>query len=206
MREAAHRAIDRYGVGAAPRPWSAATSRCTARRSGASRRSADAARPALGSGYAANLGISPRSPTANRDLLRRAQSRVPHRWRAPVASAGHALSMVTRYARRHHGPLRPPCCIVATDAVFSMDGDIASSRLPRLCERHRRMAGARRRAASASPARSDATLFRRALRASLWRHSARPSGVMGAFVAGEEEPMGGSCNARTYICSTARCR
>jgi 8-amino-7-oxononanoate synthase len=140
LREAAHRAIDELGVGAGA---SALVSGHTRAHEEAERRFArfcGLPRAVLfGSGYAANLGIL--ASLADRDseifsdalnhaclidgarLSRAAVTPYPH---GDVSALAGALE---RSRSRHR--------IVATDAVFSMDGDIAPVReLLDLCERH----------------------------------------------------------------------
>jgi 8-amino-7-oxononanoate synthase len=139
MREAAHAAIDRYGVGAGASPLVAGhlEAHCEAER----RFAAFSGLPRallFGSGYAANLGIL--ASFADREaeifsdelnhaclidgarLSRARVTRYPH---CDVAALGALLD-------RSEAAVR----IVATDAVFSMDGDIAPMpELTALCER-----------------------------------------------------------------------
>jgi 8-amino-7-oxononanoate synthase len=140
LREAAHRAIDELGVGAGA---SALVSGHTRLHEEAERRFArftGLPRAILfGSGYAANLGIL--AALAERDaeifsdelnhaclidgarLSRAVITRYPH---LDLATLDKALELSTASTR-----------IVATDAVFSMDGDLAPAKeLLALCERH----------------------------------------------------------------------
>jgi 8-amino-7-oxononanoate synthase len=140
LREAAHRAIDELGVGAGA---SALVSGHTRAHEEAERRFAGFCglpRAVLfGSGYAANLGIL--ASLADRDseifsdalnhaclidgarLSRATVTRFPH---GDVAALSRALEG-SRARNR----------IVATDTVFSMDGDVAPVReLAALCDRH----------------------------------------------------------------------
>jgi len=140
LREAAHRAIDELGVGSGASPLISGHTRL---HSEAEARFAEFARlPAallFGSGYAANLGIL--AALGDRDaeifsdelnhaclidgarLSRAVVTRYPH---VDMDALGRALELSTARTR-----------IVATDAVFSMDGDIAPiPALLALAERH----------------------------------------------------------------------
>ena len=140
LREAAHRAIDELGVGAGASALVSGHSRLHAQAEERFARFAGLPRALLfGSGYAANLGIL--ATLADRDaeifsdelnhaslidgtrLSRAVVTRYPH---VDLGALEKALELSTAGTR-----------IVATDAVFSMDGDIAPVKeLLALCERH----------------------------------------------------------------------
>ncbi|MBC8024307.1 MAG: 8-amino-7-oxononanoate synthase, partial [Burkholderiales bacterium] len=140
IREAAHRAIDELGVGAGA---SALVSGHTRLHEEAERRFArftGLARALLfGSGYAANLGILAALGDRDAEIF---SDELNHA--CLIDGARLSRAMVTRYPHRDLGSLEAAlsrsCAasrIVATDAVFSMDGDIAPVReLLALCERH----------------------------------------------------------------------
>lgn len=140
LREAAHRAIDEMGVGAGASALVSGHSRLHEQAEQRFARFAGVPRALLfASGYAANLGIL--ATLGDRDaeifsddlnhaclidgarLSRAAVTRYPHR---DLEALDKALELSTAATR-----------IVATDAVFSMDGDIAPVvELLALCERH----------------------------------------------------------------------
>ena len=140
LREAAHAAIDRYGFGAGASPLVSGHSRL---HDEAERRFAafvGLPRALLfPSGYAANLGIL--AALGNRDAevfsdalnhaclvdgARLSRARVTVYPHADTDALAHALAASSA-----------PCKVVASDAVFSMDGDIAPvAALLELCERH----------------------------------------------------------------------
>jgi 8-amino-7-oxononanoate synthase len=140
LRQAAHRAIDAYGVGAGAsalvsghmRPHQEAEERF-AQFTGLPRAILFA------SGYAANLGVlsalGGRECEVFSDELNHA---------CLIDGARLSRGTVTRFAHRDLDALsaalarsRAATRIVATDAVFSMDGDLADvPRLAELCERH----------------------------------------------------------------------
>jgi 8-amino-7-oxononanoate synthase len=140
LREAAHRAIDEMGVGAGASALVSGHSRLHEQAEQRFARFAGVPRALLfASGYAANLGIL--ATLGDRDaeifsddlnhaclidgarLSRAAVTRYPHR---DLETLDKALELSTAATR-----------IVATDAVFSMDGDIAPvAELLALCERH----------------------------------------------------------------------
>ena len=140
LREAAHRAIDEFGVGSGASPLVSGhgTPHEDAERRFA--RFAGFARSLLfGSGYAANLGIlaalAPRDGEIFSDALNHA---------CLIDGARLSRAKVTPYA---HGDMdelaramsQSPTVqkLVATDGVFSMDGDLAPlPRLLELCEMH----------------------------------------------------------------------
>jgi 8-amino-7-oxononanoate synthase len=140
LREAAHRAIDEMGVGAGASALVSGHSRLHEQAEQRFARFAGVPRALLfSSGYAANLGIL--ATLGERDaeifsdelnhaclidgarLSRAVVTRYPHR---DLEALDKALELSTAATR-----------IVATDAVFSMDGDIAPVvELLALCERH----------------------------------------------------------------------
>ncbi len=140
LREAAHRAIDEFGVGSGASPLVSGHLRVHARAEQRFAEFAGLPRALLfGSGYAANLGIlgafGGRDTAVFSDelnhaclidgarLSRGAVHRYPHGDLAALAAALKESDAAVR--------------IVATDAVFSMDGDIAPlPGLLELCDRH----------------------------------------------------------------------
>ncbi len=140
LREAAHRAIDEFGVGSGASPLVSGHLRVHARAEQRFAEFTGLPRALLfGSGYAANLGIL--AAFGGRDaaifsdelnhaclidgarLSRGSIHRYPHGDLAVLATALAESSAAVR--------------IVATDAVFSMDGDIAPvPGLLELCDRH----------------------------------------------------------------------
>ncbi len=140
LREAAHRAIDEFGVGSGASPLVSGHMRVHAL---AERRFAEFTglpRALLfGSGYAANLGIlgafGGRDAAIFSDELNHA---------CLIDGARLSRGAVHRYAHGDLGALAAALAesdaavrIVATDAVFSMDGDIAPvPGLLELCDRH----------------------------------------------------------------------
>jgi 8-amino-7-oxononanoate synthase len=140
LREAAHRAIDEYGVGAGASPMVCGH---TALHEAAERRFARFAglpRALLfASGYAANLGILACLAGRNSEIFSDALNHA-----CLIDGARLSRAQVTPYAHADLADLEAKLSasraaerIVATDAVFSMDGDLAP--LPEmlaLCERH----------------------------------------------------------------------
>ena len=140
LREAAHRAIDEFGVGSGASPLVSGHLRVHARAEQRCAEFVGLPRALIfGSGYAANLGIlgalGGRDAAIYSDELNHA---------CLIDGARLARGEVHRYA---HGDLAglagglaqssAAVRIVATDAVFSMDGDIAAvPQLTELCERH----------------------------------------------------------------------
>lgn len=140
LGEAAHRAIDAYGVGSGASPIVSGHGRAHEEAELRFARFCGLPRALLfGSGYAANLGILAALGDGDAEIfsdelnhaclidgsrLSRAKvTRYPHLDIAALATALERSGAATR--------------IVATDAVFSMDGDIApAADLARLCERH----------------------------------------------------------------------
>jgi 8-amino-7-oxononanoate synthase len=140
LRAAAHAAIDAYGVGAGASPLVSGNLR--AHDEAEKRFAAFVGLPRallFPSGFAANLGILATLADADAEIF---SDRLNHaslidgmrlsRARVTVYAHGDAEDLAAKVAAS-----RAPVKIVATDAVFSMDGDIAP--LPRLvetCERH----------------------------------------------------------------------
>ena len=140
LKEAAHRAIDEFGVGAGASPLVSGHGRLHHEAEERFARFCGLPRALLfGSGYAANLGILAALGDGGAEIfsdelnhaclidgarLSRAKvTRYPHVDMNALAAALGRSSATTR--------------IVATDAVFSMDGDIAPvAELVQLCERH----------------------------------------------------------------------
>jgi 8-amino-7-oxononanoate synthase len=140
LRAAAHEAIDRYGVGSGASPLVVGHQRPHQEAEEKFARFCGLPRALLfGSGYAANLGILTTLADRHADvfcdklnhaclndgaLLSRARMvRYPH---ADLDALGRALAASSASTR-----------IVASDAVFSMDGDVADvPALVALCERH----------------------------------------------------------------------
>ena len=140
LRQAAHRAIDEFGVGAGASPLVSGHSRLHQE---AEQRFAEfAALPRallFGSGYAANLGILAALGSREAEVF---SDELNHA--CLIDGARLSRAQVTRYAHADLDALSARLAeslaavrIVATDAVFSMDGDIAPvPRLLELCERH----------------------------------------------------------------------
>ena len=140
LREAAIDAIGRYGVGAGASPLVSGHSRAHEEAEGAFADFVGLPRALLfGSGYAANLGILGALADRHAEIF---ADRLNH----ACLNDGAILSRA-RFTRYRHLDLdqldallaasRASVRIVASDAVFSMDGDLA--RLPEmlaLCERH----------------------------------------------------------------------
>ena len=140
MREAAHRAIDEMGVGAGASPLVSGHSHLHAQAERRFERFSGLPRALLfGSGYAANLGIlaalGDRATEIFSDELNHA---------CLIDGARLARAQVTPYPHvdmealeKALGRSSASHRIVATDAVFSMDGDLAPlPRLVELCERY----------------------------------------------------------------------
>ena len=212
LREAAHRAIDAMGVGAGASPLVSGHTRL--HEEAEQRFAAFCGLPRallFGSGYAANLGILATLGDANAEIfsdelnhaclidgarLSRAKvTRYPH---ADVHALAAALAASTAATR-----------IVATDAVFSMDGDIAPVRdILALCERHDAwlvlddahgvgVIGARGHGAPEHFAIGSARLIYMAT-------LGKALGGYGAFVAAPEQAIEWLLQrARTYVFSTA---
>jgi len=140
LREAAHRAIDELGVGAGASPLVSGHTRIHEEAERRFARFVGLPRALLfGSGYAANLGIlatlGDRASEIFSDDLNHA---------CLIDGARLSRAMLTRYAHRDLAALEAALArstsahrIVATDTVFSMDGDIADvPALLALCERY----------------------------------------------------------------------
>ena len=212
LREAAHAAIERYGVGAGASPLVSGHLAIHEEAEARFARFVGLPRALLfASGYAANLGIlaalCDRHAEVFADrldhaclvdgaLLARAKlTRFPHR---SLAALERGLAACTAEVR-----------VVATDTVFSMDGDLAPvAELLALCERHDAwlllddahgmgVIGARGRGALEHFAvRAPRIIYMATLGKAL--------GGYGAFVAGEEATIEWLLQrARTYIYSTA---
>jgi 8-amino-7-oxononanoate synthase len=140
LREAAHRAIDEFGVGSGASPLVSGHLRVHARAEQRFAEFCGLPRALLfGSGYAANLGIlgafGGRDAAIFSDELNHAclidgarlsRGEVHRYGHCDMEALGAALAESKAAVR-----------IVATDAVFSMDGDIAPvPRLLELCDRH----------------------------------------------------------------------
>ena len=212
LRAAAHRAIDEYGVGSGASPLVCGHSALHEEAERRFARFAGLARALLfPSGYAANLGILPCLASREGEVFSDALNHA-----CLIDGARLSRANVTPY--RHADPAdleaklaasRARERIVATDAVFSMDGDLAPlPEILRLCERYdawlvvddahgigvmgERGRGSLEHFGLASP--------RIVLMATL----GKALGGYGAFAAGEPEAIEWLLQrARTYIYSTA---
>ena len=140
LRAAAHDAIDRYGVGSGASPLVTGHQRIHEEAEQRFGRFCGMPRALLfGSGYAANLGILTALADRHAEIF---GDRLNH----ACLNDGAILSRA-RHVRYAHGDLaglerllaasHAPTRIVASDAVFSMDGDVADvPALLALCERH----------------------------------------------------------------------
>jgi 8-amino-7-oxononanoate synthase len=140
LRAAAHEAIERYGAGSGASPL--VTGHQRPHEEAERRFAAFCGLPRallFGSGYAANLGILTTLADRHAEIF---SDRLNH----ACLNDGALLSRA-RHVRYPHGDLdaleralaasRAATRIVATDAVFSMDGDVADvPRMLELCERH----------------------------------------------------------------------
>jgi 8-amino-7-oxononanoate synthase len=140
LREAAHRAIDAFGVGSGASPLVSGHSRLHDEAEQRFARFCGLPRALLfGSGYAANLGILASLGGSDAEIF---SDELNHA--CLIDGARLSRAKVTRYSHldidelaRAMGRSHATTRIVATDAVFSMDGDIAPvPRLVDLCERH----------------------------------------------------------------------
>ena len=212
MREAAHRAIDRYGVGAGASPM--VSGHLEVHREAERRFAAFSGLPRallFGSGYAANLGILATLADRESEIF---SDELNHA--CLIDGARLSRARVTRYPHcdpdaldallgRSDAAVR----IVATDAVFSMDGDIAPvPALLDLCERHDAwliLDDAHGIGVTGATGRGTLEHFGvRSTRIIYMATLGKALGGYGAFVAGEEEPMEWLLQrARTYIYSTA---
>ncbi len=212
LREAARRAIEEYGVGAGASPL--VTGHLGIHEEAERRFATFVGLPRallFGSGYAANLGILP-------SLAGRTGEVFADRLNHACLNDGAVLSRA-RFTRYAHGDVdalarrlaasRAAVRVVATDAVFSMDGDLAPlGAILALCERHDAwlvvddahgmgVLGARGRGALEHFAlRSPRIVYMATLGKAL--------GGYGAFVAGEDAVVEWLLQrARTYVFSTA---
>lgn len=137
---AAHRALDEYGVGAGASPL--VSGHLRVHEEAEARFAAFCGLPRailFGSGYAANIGILTVLAGPDAEVF---GDRLNHACLHDGARLSRAV--YTRYAHRDMDELaraltasRALVKVVATDAVFSMDGDLAPlPRLAELCERH----------------------------------------------------------------------
>jgi 8-amino-7-oxononanoate synthase len=140
LKRAAHDAIERYGVGSGASPLVIGHQRAHEEAEHRFARFVDLPRSLLfGSGYAANLGILTALADRHAEIF---CDRLNHAClndgallsRARMVRHAHGdLAALARALEASHAATR----IVATDAVFSMDGDVADVRaLVDLCERH----------------------------------------------------------------------
>jgi 8-amino-7-oxononanoate synthase len=140
LRDAAHRAIDEYGVGAGASPLVCGHSVLHEAAESRFARFAGLPRALLfASGYAANLGILASLAGKTSEIFSDALNHA-----CLIDGARLSRAQVTPYAHADLADLEAKLAasraaerIVATDAVFSMDGDLAP--LPQilaLCERH----------------------------------------------------------------------
>jgi 8-amino-7-oxononanoate synthase len=210
--EAAHRSLDRYGVGSGASPLVSGHLRAHEDAEERFARFCGLARALLfGSGYAANIGILTVLGGPDAEVF---GDRLNHACLHDGARLSRAT--YTRYAHLDLGELaraleasRAATKIVATDAVFSMDGDLAPlPELVALCERHDAwlvlddahgvgVLGARGRGSLEHfGVKSPRIVYMATLGKAL--------GGYGAFVAGEEDVVEWMLQrARTYIFSTA---
>ncbi len=212
LRQAASRAIEEYGVGAGASPL--VTGHLGIHEEAERRFARFAGLPRallFGSGYAANLGILP-------SLAGRTGEIFADRLNHACLNDGAVLARA-RFTRYPHGDVatlatrleasRAAVRVVATDAVFSMDGDLAPlEALLALCDRHDAwlvvddahgmgVIGARGRGALEHfGLRSPRIVYMATLGKAL--------GGYGAFVAGEADVVEWLLQrARTYVFSTA---
>ena len=212
LKDAAHRALDEWGVGAGASPLVSGHSRLHAEAEQRFARFAGLPRALLfGSGYAANLGILATLGGRDAEIFSDALNHACLIDGARLSRAG-----VSRYAHADVADLearlrasRAAVRIIATDAVFSMDGDLAPvARLVDLAERYDAwlvlddahgigVAGATGRGSLEHwGVRSPRIVYMATLGKAL--------GGYGAFVAGEARVVEWLVQrARTYIYSTA---
>jgi 8-amino-7-oxononanoate synthase len=211
LRAAAHAAIDSHGVGAGASPLVSGHMRVHAEAEERFAAFAGFPRALLfGSGYAANLGIlaalGGREAEVFSDALNHA---------CIVDGARLARGKVTVYPHADAAALdelleasAAPRKIVATDAVFSMDGDLAPlARLAELCERHEAwLVVDDAHGIGVLGARGRGTLDRLGVRSPRIVYMAtlgKALGGYGAFVAGEASLVEWLMQrARTYVYST----
>jgi 8-amino-7-oxononanoate synthase len=212
LREAAHRAIDLYGVGSGASPLVIGHSALHEEAENRFAKFSGLPRALLfSSGYAANLGILATLAQRDAEIFSDALNHA-----CLIDGARLSRARVTPFTHRDLAELEAKLAqstaadrIVATDAVFSMDGDLAP--LPgmlELCERHDAwlviddahgvgVIGARGRG-------SLEHFGLRSPRIVLMATLGKALGGYGAFVAGEEETIEWLLQrARTYVYSTA---
>ena len=140
LRDAAHRAIDEHGVGSGASPLVSGNLRAHHEAEERFARFAGLPRALLfGSGYAANLGILAALADRDAEIF---SDELNHA--CLIDGARLSKAKVTRFPHRDVDALEARLSasqsqvkVVATDAVFSMDGDIAPvPRLVALCDKH----------------------------------------------------------------------
>lgn len=212
LRDAAHRAIDEYGVGAGASPLVCGHSELHEEAEGCFARFVGLPKALLfSSGYAANLGIlaclAGREGEVFSDALNHAclidGARLS---RARVTPYRHAdLADLEAKLAASHAAER----VVATDAVFSMDGDLAPlPEMLRLCERYDAwlvVDDAHGVGVMGANGRGSLEHFGLASpRIVLMATLGKALGGYGAFAAGEPEAIEWLLQrARTYVYSTA---
>ena len=212
LRQAAHRAIDELGVGAGASPLVSGHTRLHEEAERRFARFAGLPRALLfGSGYSANLGILATLGGRESEVFSDERNHA-----CLIDGARLSRGIVTRYPHRDLQALEAALArstardrIVATDAVFSMDGDIADiPALVGLCERRDAwlvlddahgigvLGAGGRGSLEHFAVRSPRIVYMATLGKAL--------GGYGAFVAGEAEAIEWLVQrARTYIYSTA---
>ena len=140
LRRAAHRAIDEHGVGSGASPLVSGNLRAHHEAERRFARFAGLPQALLfGSGYAANLGILAALADRDAEIF---SDELNHA--CLIDGARLSKAKVTRFPHRDVDALEARLSasesqvkVVATDAVFSMDGDIAPvPRLVELCDKH----------------------------------------------------------------------
>jgi 8-amino-7-oxononanoate synthase len=212
LREAAHRAIDEYGVGAGASPLVCGHLRAHHEAEERFAQFSGLPRALLfGSGYAANLGILAALGGRDAEIF---SDELNHA--CLIDGARLSRAQVTRFP---HGDLdrlavqleksRSDVRLVATDAVFSMDGDIAPvPQLLALCEKHDAwlvLDDAHGVGVLGATGRGTLEHFSvRSPRIVYMATLGKALGGYGAFVAGEPEMIEWLVQrARTYVYSTA---
>ena len=212
LRQAAHRAIDEFGVGAGASPL--VSGHLRAHHEAEDRFASFIGLPRallFGSGYAANLGILATLADREAEIF---SDELNHA--CLIDGARLSRARVTRYAHCDLEALaarlsesRADVRIIATDAVFSMDGDIAPvPELLALCERHDAwlvLDDAHGIGVIGATGRGTLEHFGvRSPRIVYMATLGKALGGYGAFVAGSEEAIEWLLQrARTYIYSTA---
>jgi 8-amino-7-oxononanoate synthase len=212
LRQAAHRAIDEFGVGAGASPL--VSGHLRAHHDAENRFAAFIGLPRallFGSGYAANLGILATLADREAEIF---SDELNHA--CLIDGARLSRARVTRYAHCDLETLgarlsesRAEVRVVATDAVFSMDGDIAPvPELLALCERFDAwLVLDDAHGIGVTGATGRGTLEHFAVRSPRVVYMAtlgKALGGYGAFVAGSAEVVEWLLQrARTYIYSTA---